>query len=565
MRLDCAAVRDLLIDDALGQAQLELAADARAHAESCAACRGEVAALLATIARLREPASFALSPAARSRLAASLDAIDACAPPRRSGAVVRLLDGARFRVVLLGHQLRTSRKWRLRVAAALLPLLFGIGLLLRGRAARPAARGAVVDLPRDLSPDTRSAGGEASPPPSLVGWQPKLDEPKEPVPPAPTQGFDELDLRSRQRVTEELVKVNQIEEDALARLRAGEKRPTPQTAPERGGAPAEAPRAANDRSAVERALDWLARNQRPDGSWTSGSGEPGLDTGVTALALLALVADGHLGSRVADGRDAALDAAADRAIACLIERQDRRDGRFRGGSDEAAQLFCHSVSCLALLEAHVRARAAGGLAGEPAAREQERIERALTRLEIDLDVLLGGGTSGARCAGQNAAWAALALATARHAGVDFHLKAGTERRVDRVLEKLRGDQPELVSATARTIQAMADRSGRTTPPPDPAWSAAVERVLGHPELAEPSLRFLVASALCARSAEWERFEATLASRLLALQSPQAGYFDSGRVWECFGGGVAADTALAVLTLTVRRRQEAWEQARLRAK
>lgn len=42
---------------------------------------------------------------------------------------------------------------------------------------------------------------------------------------------------------------------------------------------------------LEKALEWLAENQRPDGSWASGNGLH--DIGVTGLALLALLGDGN--------------------------------------------------------------------------------------------------------------------------------------------------------------------------------------------------------------------------------------------------------------------------------
>ncbi|TVQ33409.1 MAG: prenyltransferase [Phycisphaeraceae bacterium] len=63
---------------------------------------------------------------------------------------------------------------------------------------------------------------------------------------------------------------------------------------------------------VTRGLEWLARNQNPDGSWTGGS-RYGRHVGITALACIAFMADGHIpgrggyGDNVARGLDFVLN------------------------------------------------------------------------------------------------------------------------------------------------------------------------------------------------------------------------------------------------------------------
>jgi hypothetical protein len=554
MKPQCRAARDALIDEALGQAEADSSARARTHLERCEECRGEAQQLPATIALLRREAAVAPSPGFLGRVKSALDEADARTlrrPPRRLRGAATSTEGFRFRLAVLAHQLRTSRKWRLRVAAALVPLLFGLGLLLRERM-RPPPSPPVVFAPPSRPPP--APPDETRPPldlqpGSLVDWQPVLEEPKETGRAPQHPSFEELDEPAKQRVTEELVKINRLDEEALERLRTGGK--GEETAPP----PIRPPTADPARSPVGRALLWLARNQREDGSFTPGTGEPGLDTGVTALALLALVSDGHVGAGASP-----LDDAAARAAKYLFGQQDPDDGRFRGGRDEAASLFCHSVACYALVEHHVRSRSSSELDPESARADRDRIERALTRLEMDLDRLLSTKAGNLRCAGQNAAWAAIALSRARLCGVDFHLSPSSGRRVEQVLERLRSDEPALVMAASRTIQAMAERSPRPIAAGDLAWAQAVQEVLERPELAEPSLRYLVASALrgapprSGRPADavqrdaWRLFQARLRDRLLALQSPEGGYFDSGRVWHCFGGGTVYETALAVLAL-----------------
>jgi hypothetical protein len=55
----------------------------------------------------------------------------------------------------------------------------------------------------------------------------------------------------------------------------------------------------------------------------------------------------------------------------------------------------------------------------------------------------------------------------------------------------------------------------------------------------------------------------MARGLGAIQSPQAGYFDSGRRWDCFGGGAVYETALGVLSLSVAARADDFAAMRQR--
>jgi hypothetical protein len=534
---DCARVRGIMIDDALGQASPQLVERARAHLAGCDDCRREVEALRSTVQLLQRRVEPRTSREFRPRLTAALDEVD------RQRAPLRVLRPA------------WSSRRRVAAAAAILPFAIGMGWLLvhemrrcdddpggtiptRIRDDRGVTR-APVDDPR-VHPRPNDQPADATDP----DWQRKL--------------VDDLDQQARRR--------------ELAHLPPDAPRKPAQNAPLDNGLPdlpdppAQGPTPKVVKAVptpIDRALDWLARNQKADGSWTPGRGEAGTETGVTALALLALVSHDHLGAG-----DSTLDVAARRAQEWLFAQQDPTDGTFRGGRDDAAATFCHAVACLALVEQHVRARAAGLLVPSQEKSDFDRLESALTHLEVQLQILNSSGEQ-SRCAGNNAAWAALALTTAEHGGVDFHLHARTDALVEQTLARLQANQPELMAAASQTVLTMAERDPKPIPPEDLAWARVVQQVLAQPEKVEPSLRFMIASALYGGPlprgsgvASWKDFEGLLAKRLLATQS-EYGFFDSHMVWECFGGGIVTDTSLAVLTLSVRDRHDAWAQARAR--
>lgn len=563
---ECDGLRELLIDVALGQADTAETERVAAHVGACAACEAELSALRETIAQVRNERRLPhveVSARFKKNLTARLDAVD-----RREARHLHRTERTAATVTLevVVHRLRRMPT-ALKVAAAILPFAIGATWLLFQRDGGSSEEGkTVIVVPPPRAGERSAPNGEKA-----------LDRSAWPLPPPDRSERDPGELT--QSTLDELVgaphrapdvgggeaaQPANREADRLWRERHPADLPVAKHEP----APP-TPDATPAVTPVARALDWLVRTQRPDGSWAPGEGgEPGIDTGTTALALLALVSEGFVGA----GDEAAGDArshAARAAATWLFDHQSSANGAFVGGRDDAAKIFCHAVACLALVERHVRLLADDAHARAPElAREHEPLERALTRLEGDLERLrypAAKDPAVARCAGQNAAWAAVALATARSCGVDFHLKPTGEKLIEDVLLRLRNEQPELIVATAHAVDAMAER---TRGPADQAWRSAVEKVWKDPAGIEPSLRFLVASALATTrrgiaSESYADFAARLTQALLAIQSPESGYFDSNRRWDFFGGGPAYETALAVMSLSVSERADQF--AALRAK
>ena len=112
--------------------------------------------------------------------------------------------------------------------------------------------------------------------------------------------------------------------------------------------------------AVSQALQWLSQNQEPDGRWQAarfGAGQEEFvlghdrkgagrqaDTGITALALLAFLANGqsHL-----EGEHRVV---VQKGLEFLLDSQ-RADGCLAGEAALFAQMYCHAMSTLAVCEA----------------------------------------------------------------------------------------------------------------------------------------------------------------------------------------------------------------------
>ncbi|MFM9065707.1 MAG: hypothetical protein ACKOUR_00045 [Planctomycetota bacterium] len=114
-------------------------------------------------------------------------------------------------------------------------------------------------------------------------------------------------------------------------------------------------------AAVNSALGWLIRNQSTDGRWDParfGAGQENralghdrggagahADTGITALALLALLGSGHTHLQ-GEHREAVQHGLE------FLMRQQRTDGELGGSAELFARMYCHSMSTLALGEAY---------------------------------------------------------------------------------------------------------------------------------------------------------------------------------------------------------------------
>ena len=122
----------------------------------------------------------------------------------------------------------------------------------------------------------------------------------------------------------------------------------------RGGNP-------NTDAAVRHALRWLAENQREDGRWDAarhGAGQGRLveghfrgpagikaDTGISGLALLAFLGDGHTHK---SGRHKKIVA---KGLEYLLGEQ-ATDGNLCGPSTNFARMYCHGIASMALNEAY---------------------------------------------------------------------------------------------------------------------------------------------------------------------------------------------------------------------
>ena len=94
------------------------------------------------------------------------------------------------------------------------------------------------------------------------------------------------------------------------------------------------------KKATAKALDWLAKPQNPDGSWSDGSYAH--NTAITAFALLGFMSQGHLPDQGQYGPEVA------KGMRFLIASQREEDGYLIGA--RGGNMYCHGMATLALAE-----------------------------------------------------------------------------------------------------------------------------------------------------------------------------------------------------------------------
>lgn len=98
-------------------------------------------------------------------------------------------------------------------------------------------------------------------------------------------------------------------------------------------------------AAVDRALAYLVRHQKPDGSWEHRITGEGSNNGINALCLLSLLGAGHAPNR------GPYRQAVEKAVAHILSTQDER-GFFRSKGNSHGPMYEHGLATLAMIEAY---------------------------------------------------------------------------------------------------------------------------------------------------------------------------------------------------------------------
>lgn len=317
-------------------------------------------------------------------------------------------------------------------------------------------------------------------------------------------------------------------------------------------------------AAVRRALQWLAANQDPDGRWnprrfgagretqTLGQNRSGAganaDTGITGLALLALLGAGHTHQRgdyrVTVGRG--LD---------FLAASQHHDGSVGGNAEPFAFMYCHGMATLALSEA---------LAMTGDERLQPIVERAIGYTLRAQNRTTGGwryrpGDTGDM---SQLGWQLMSLKSAELAGLEFpsETRQGIARFTASVSSGPGGGlasyRPHEQVSRPMTAEALVCRLFLGTPRQSPALDEAGNFLLGElPGVGRPNYYYWYYGTLGMyqlQGEHWRQWNDALTRQLLAGQTTTgelAGSWDPNDVWGGYGGRVYS-TALATLCLEV---------------
>jgi hypothetical protein len=329
-----------------------------------------------------------------------------------------------------------------------------------------------------------------------------------------------------------------------------------------GGSPA-------SEAAVKLALKWLAHHQSADGRWDAsefGAGQERnidghnrfgagveADTGVTGLALLAFLGNGH--THVPGEKESEYRESVERGLSFLLASQ-KSDGNLGGAADRFAMMYCHGMAALAMSEAYAMTRDE---------RLLEPVRRAID-YTLAAQSASGGGwryqPGDTTCDTSQLGWQLMALKSAELAGLEMPLKAreGIQKFLRSVssgrhggLARYRPVDGERVTRSM-TAEALLCRQFMGLPRNDPASDEAGDFVLGElPGRGPANFYYWYYATLCMfqlQGHHWEQWKGALEPALIDSQRTTgdlAGSWDPDRVWGSHGGRVYS-TALGALCL-----------------
>lgn len=320
-------------------------------------------------------------------------------------------------------------------------------------------------------------------------------------------------------------------------------------------------------TAVRQALKWLASNQSPDGRWDAslhGAGQEHkvlghdregagakADTGITGLALLAFLGDGHT------HRDGPYRHVVQAGVNFLIRNQ-RSDGNLSGDAEMYAAMYCHGMAAFALAEAY-------GMTGDPALRPA--VERAISYTVSAQHPTQGGWRyrpGDALGDTSQLGWQLMALKSAQLAGIEVPLAArnGMIRFLKSVSHGKHGGLASYrigeQSNRVMTAEALFCRQllgmTRSNPASEEAGNYVLEELPG--QTREMNLYYWYYATLAMyqlQGEHWDTWNEALQATLLPRQETggpnQGSWAPDNCLWGGYGGRVYS-TAMATLCLEV---------------
>jgi hypothetical protein len=320
---------------------------------------------------------------------------------------------------------------------------------------------------------------------------------------------------------------------------------------------------ANTEAAVRDALAWLAKHQDESGCWVAskyGAGKGQLvdgrfrgtagvkaDTGITGLALLALLGDGntHQQGKYKKQVAAGLE---------YLMRQQREDGNLCGAATNYSRMYCHGIASLALAEGHA-------MSGDE--RLRPFVEKAVRYTISCQNPTTGGWRYNPGDAGDTSqmGWQLMFLTTAEQGGIRIpdYVKSGMLKFLRSVsvganygLASYRAGQGVTQSMTAEALVCRVFL-GATTPALEREAADFISSDL--PGYGRPNLYYWYYATLGLSQTDasaWRNWNSALQHQLLTTQKQRGdnrGSWSSETVWGGHGGRVYS-TALAAMCLEV---------------